>query len=311
MERCKKLNASGNVCMSMDEHLMVCLRDILVNKVWPSLEFLKMARSSEIEMSQAIIDIVIKNLDEIVAWVNFLKEKGEAEHKKIFLIDEQSEAEGFARELSDALIVEKTTNRDFMQRLATLAEFRDSASGNHILRIGLYANKISEMLDLPMVFIDRITVASTLHDIGKMGVPADILFKPTPLTPHEMEMAKQHTVIGHSILSGSSSPIMEMAAEIALTHHENWDGSGYPNGQVGKQIPLSGMIVRVCDVYDALRSRRPYKGPYNHKKAVAIIVNGDVKTKRDHFSPDVLDAFIEISDVFEEIFDAHHQKSAA
>jgi putative two-component system response regulator len=105
-----------------------------------------------------------------------------------------------------------------------------------------------------------------------MGVPTDILLKPTALTPEEFEAAKKHTSIGHKILSGSSNPVLEMGAEIACTHHENWDGSGYPRGLKGKEIPLAGMIVHVCDVYDTLRSRRPYKEPVMHKKAVSVIV---------------------------------------
>lgn len=309
-DRCRKIGSDGTVCMAMDSHLMTCLSDMLINKIWPSLEFLKMVRSGDMEMSPEIVDIVHRNLDEIVTWINFLKEKSRTQElKQIQFVDDSAEAEGFARELSEALIAEKVMNRDFIQRLAALAEFRDALSGNHILRVGLYANKVSEMLDMPMGFIDRISVASTLHDIGKMGVPTDILLKPSALTPEEYEAAKKHTSIGHKILGGSANPVLEMGAEIACTHHENWDGSGYPRGLKGKEIPLAGMIVHICDVYDTVRSRRPYKEAVPHKKAVSIIVTGDSRTQREHFHPEVLDAFVEISPVLEEIYDTHHKKS--
>jgi len=307
-DRCRKIGGDGTVCMAMDSHLMTCLSDMLINKIWPSLEFLKMVKSGDMEMSVEIVDIVHRNLDEIVTWINFLKDKSRSQElKQIQFVDNRAEAENFAQELSEALIAEKVMNRDFIQRLAALAEFRDALSGNHILRVGLYANKVSEMLDMPMGFIDRITVASTLHDIGKMGVPSDVLLKPSALTAEEFDAAKKHTSIGHKILSGSSNPVLEMAAEIACTHHENWDGSGYPRGLKRKDIPLSGMIVHVCDVYDTLRSRRPYKEPVSHKKAVSVILTGDGRTDREHFQPEVLDAFVEISPVLEEIYETHHK----
>ncbi len=309
MERCKKIGSDGTICMSMDSHLMTCLSDMLINKIWPSLEFLNMMKAGEIEMSSDIVDIVIRNLDEIVTWINYLKFKsGREEHRKVHFYDSRAEAEGYASELSEALVSEKGINRDLIQRLAAIAEFRDSASGNHILRIGLYANKISEMLDLPMRFIGEITVASTLHDIGKMGVPSGILLKPSPLAPEEYEMVKIHTTIGYKILSGSSSPTMKMAAEIALTHHEHWDGSGYPKGLRGKAIPLSGTIVMLCDTYDTLRSRRPYKEPVTHREALSIITEGDKKTTPEDFHPDVLDAFLEISPLFDEIYETHRRR---
>ncbi|HWR89515.1 MAG TPA: HD domain-containing phosphohydrolase [Dissulfurispiraceae bacterium] len=307
-ERCRKIGSDGSVCISMNAHLMSCLSDMLINKVWPPLEFLKMVKSGDIEMSPEIIDIVIRDLDAIVNWMNFLKEKSaREEHIEVTFVDRRADAEGHASQLANLLIAEKVMNRDMIQRLAALAEFRDSANGNHILRVGLCANKVSEMLDMPMSFIDRISVASTLHDIGKMGIPTEILFKPGPLTPEEFAYVRNHTVIGHRILGASSNPVMQMAAEIALTHHENYDGSGYPGGLKGREIPLAGLIVHICDVYDTLRSRRPYKEPLGHKKAISIIVNGDDKSRREHFHPVVLDAFLELCSLIEEIYETHKE----
>lgn len=308
LDRCKKLASDGRICMTSDAHLMTCISDMLTNKIWPSLEFLKMARSGDIKMSPEVVDLVIRNLEDLSGWVEFLKEKRARESaKNRMVICDRTRAEGFASEIALTLASEKVANREFLQRLSALAEFRDSGSGNHILRVGLYANKVSEMLDMPMSYIDKITFASTLHDIGKMGVPAAILFKKQQLSEEEDSVLRKHTTIGHRLLMNSSSPLLQMAAEIALTHHENWDGSGYPQSLNGLQIPLSGAIVRVCDVYDTLRSRHFYKEPLAHDKAVEAIRNGNNKVQPHYFNPDVLDAFLEISSVVSDIFDAHHR----
>jgi response regulator RpfG family c-di-GMP phosphodiesterase len=308
LDRCKKLEADGRICMTSDAHLMTCLTDVLTNKIWPSLEFMKMARAGDIEMSNEVADLVIRNLEDISSWIDFLKEKRACESaKKRMLPTERSRTIGLSGELALSLATEKVASRDFLQRLASLAEFRDSGSGNHILRVGLYANKVSEMLDLPMTFIDKITFASTLHDIGKMGIPAAILFKEPPLTEEESSMLKEHTTIGQRLLGNSPSPLLQMAAEIALTHHENWDGTGYPQGLRAKQIPLAGAIVKVCDVYDTLRSRHFFKKPMSHEQAIHALQHGNDLIQPAHFHPDVLDAFLEIAPVISDIFDAHHR----
>lgn len=309
LDRCTKLGSDGRICMTSDAHLMTCLTDILTNKIWPSLEFMKMARAGDIEMSGEVADLVIRNLEDLSAWVDFLKEKRACESvKKRMLPAERLKTKEFTGEIALSLATEKVANRDFLQRLASLAEFRDSASGNHIVRVGLYANKVSEMLDLPMTFVDRITFASTLHDIGKMGVPAAILFKEQALTEDEVELLKEHTTSGQRLLGNSPSPMLQMAAEIALTHHENWDGTGYPQGLRGKQIPLAGAIVKICDVYDTLRSRHFFKKPMSHEQAITVLRNGNDLVRPEHFHPDVLDAFLEIAPVVAEIFNTHHRR---
>ncbi len=165
---------------------------------------MKMARAGDIEMSNEVADLVIRNLEDLSAWIDFLKEKRSKESaKKRMLPTDRMKTMDFSGEIALSLAAEKVANRDFLQRLASLAEFRDSASGNHIVRVGLYANKVSEMLDLPMTFIDKITFASTLHDIGKMGVPAAILFKEKTLSAEETDILKEHTTIGRRLLGNS------------------------------------------------------------------------------------------------------------
>jgi putative two-component system response regulator len=144
-----------------------------------------------------------------------------------------------------------------------------------------------------------------MHDIGKVGIPDSILLKPGPLTAKEREIMETHTLIGTKILEGSESVFLKIGGEIAISHHERWDGSGYPYGLKGKSIPLSGMITIIADQYDALRSERPYKPPFDHEKAFNVITKGDSKTTPEHFDPEILNMYKKIHKEFEEIYETH------
>ena len=207
-------------------------------------------------------------------------------------------------ELVEALRVQKEMSREIIKRLITVAEMRDEDTGLHISRIGYYARLIAQTLDMPEDFFETIALASAMHDIGKIGIPDAILFKKGTLTTEEFEIIKSHTVIGGHILRGASHPLMQMAASIALTHHERWDGTGYPKGLHGLEIPLEGRIVMLADQYDALRSQRIYKQSLDHETACRTIVEGDGKTHRAHFDPAVLQAFIDSADKFSAIYES-------
>ena len=148
---------------------------------------------------------------------------------------------------------------EILERLAIAAEYRDDATGQHTRRVGQTAALLARAIGLPETQVELIRRAAPLHDIGKIGIPDGILLKPGPLTAEEFEIMKAHTIIGARILSGSRFPLLQLAEEIALTHHEHWDGTGYPRGLRGEQIPLGGRIVASADAFDAMTSDRPYR----------------------------------------------------
>lgn len=185
------------------------------------------------------------------------------------------------------------------------AEHKDEDTGAHVQRISYYSRVLSEALGMDEEFIENIFFASPMHDIGKIGVPDHVLLKPSSFAPNEWKVMQEHAAMGAEILGNSKSPYLKMGAEIALNHHERWDGSGYPNGKKGEEIPISARIMCICDIYDALRSKRPYKPAFDHQKTVEIILYGDTRTQPEHFDPIILEAFKLMHQAFCDIFDEY------
>ncbi len=185
------------------------------------------------------------------------------------------------------------------------AEHKDENTGAHVQRISYYSRELAKILGMDQAFVDKLFFASPMHDIGKIGIPDHILLKPGTFTPREWEVMKGHTLLGSKILGHSKSPYLMMGAEIALNHHERWDGGGYPNGKRGEAIPLTARIMNICDVYDALRSKRPYKPAFDHRKTMDIMTKGDGRTLPEHFDPAILAAFSQNHPLFRDIFEEY------
>jgi len=205
-------------------------------------------------------------------------------------------------------VAERTAalRENYLETIVTMtraAEYKDEETGLHIQRISYYCRDLGRELGMDGDFVDRIFHASPMHDIGKIAIPDHVLLKPGPLSPDEWTVMRTHASIGAAILSDAHSPYLQMGSEIALHHHERWDGGGYPQGMHGDAIPISARIMNICDVYDALRSRRPYKEPFSHAMALDIIAHGDARTKPAHFDPQILDAFTRRHEAFREIYD--------
>jgi putative two-component system response regulator len=177
--------------------------------------------------------------------------------------------------------------KETLERLALAAEYRDDDTQQHTKRVGRTAALLARQLGLAAETVEHLRLAAPLHDVGKIGIPDAVWLKPGALSEHERKMLEQHTEIGGRILSGSRSPILRLAEQIARTHHERWDGTGYPQGLAGDAIPLAGRITAVADVFDVLAHPRPHKKAWPVEKALQEIVDQAGR----HFDPEVVDAF--------------------
>ncbi|MBW7900356.1 MAG: response regulator [Rhodocyclaceae bacterium] len=209
--------------------------------------------------------------------------------------DRENEAERL-----EALVDERTqmlveTQFELVRCLARAGEFRDNDTGSHILRVSLGCHMLAQAAGLPRKEIELIRYASMMHDIGKIGVSDRVLLKPARLTPEEFEHMKTHCAVGVEILGDYDADVTRMARDIALTHHERWDGTGYPRGLKGEEIPITGRITAIIDVYDALISTRPYKQALSVDEALGMIRDGS----GHQFDPALVDRFFAIQDEFQ------------
>ena len=242
-------------------------------------------RDSRIEaLELGAQDYIVKPFDfEVLARIkNLLERRLLAKHLHFQNCELEERVQERTAELRKAQI-------ETVRRLGLAAEYRDDDTGVHVLRIAAYAHIMALAMGQDDQAAERTALAAKLHDVGKLGIPDSILLKPGKLEPHEFDVIKQHTVIGAKILSGAGSELLKLAEVIALNHHEKWDGSGYPSGKKGEEIPEVARMVAVIDVFDALTSSRPYKRAWPVEEAVAEIERGRGK----HFDPAMVDLFFD------------------
>src|SRR5688572_20305314 len=214
---------------------------------------------------------------------------------RFLYLDVQSQNQALEARIRERTRELRGAQLEIIERLALAAEFRDDNTGQHTARVGQMASLIAKQIGLPERQVTLIRRAAPLHDVGKIGVPDTILMKLGKLTTDEFDVVKTHTAIGAQILSGSRFPILRLAEEIAISHHERWDGGGYA-GMSREAIPLAGRIVAVADVFDALVQQRPYKEAWPVEDAVAEID----RQRGRHFDPELVDAFLRIVDDHEQ-----------
>jgi putative two-component system response regulator len=210
-----------------------------------------------------------------------LKERDEFLHTSIDFLESN---------LLEKLGMLEHTQLEIVIRLGRAAEFRDNETGKHVERIADYVNLIAKELRLDRDQTAMMRFASPMHDVGKIGIPDGVLLKPGKLTFEEFKIIQLHTIMGGKILAGTSLPLLELATEIAMSHHEHWNGNGYPFGIKGKNIPISGRVVAIADVFDALTSERVYKSAWPMERALDYIKD----QREQQFDPDVVDAFFNV-----------------
>lgn len=210
------------------------------------------------------------------------------QHLEDMVSEKTSALRSAMAELEHARQATLHAHMETIHKLSAAAEFKDEDTASHIMRMSRYCAVIARGYGLDEERQDLILNSSPMHDIGKMGIPDAILLKPGKLTEDEWVVMRRHTVMGEAILRGGSSKYLEAGAEIALSHHEKWDGTGYPNGLSGTAIPLFGRICAVADVFDALTTRRPYKPALSNETALEIMAPG----RGRHFDPELYDVFL-------------------
>jgi len=249
-------------------------------------------------------------IDQLMLYARDIKRLLDSERRKTqTLAAAYQQLQILAVDLKTAYVTEQRRSRelehayaDTVRRLTRAARYKDQETGAHVRRLSHYVFTLAMHVGLSRKEAQLLFTAAPMHDVGKIGIADQILCKPGPLNSREWKIMQRHAALGASLLQGSASALLEMARQIALTHHERWDGSGYPQGLRGEEIPLVGRLVALMDVYDALRSRRPYKPAWEHAETCIVILEGDGRTQPEHFDPRLLAAFRELHEEFAAIY---------
>jgi putative two-component system response regulator len=273
----------------------LCLLPVVMLTGHDSAEFLEMAAEAgadEFLPKTADMEEIVRRVRLLVEMRKYISLRSQLRSQLA------SEVAAKTSMLKSMLAEKETLNREILHRIALAAEYRDDITGRHTERVGVISSLIARTLGQKDGACEELGVTAPLHDVGKIGIPDAILLKPGKLDAEEWRIMQTHTLIGGRILSGSLLPLLGAAETIAITHHERWDGRGYPRGLAGSVIPLVGRIVSVADTFDAMTTERPYKRPMPVEKAVQIIG----EEKGGQFDPDVVEAFTgNLSDILESI----------
>ncbi|MGH2896623.1 MAG: HD-GYP domain-containing protein [Solirubrobacteraceae bacterium] len=275
-----------SACISgwvMDNRLPVRVPDIYADDRIP-------ADAYRATFVKSMAMVPIRRLDPIGAIGNYWADYHDASDREMTLLQALADSTAVAMENIRMLGELEAARRDSLERLALAAEYRDDGTHQHPQRVGHTSMRLAQVLGMEDGQASLIGQAAELHDVGKLAIPDAILLKRNKLAEHEFERLKTHTTAGAAILGGSESTLMQPAEQIALTHHERWDGSGYPNALAGHDIPMTGRIVALADVFDALTHARPYKAAWSIDAAMSEIRG----LARRQFDPAVVDAFMEL-----------------
>ncbi len=266
-----------------------------VKTYWPEMAVILFTGNAEIQtavhsMQEGAYDFILKPI-QLKQVIHSITNALEKKRLKLELRNYQKNLENLVLErttqIKDAMLELEGSHLDTINRLCQAAEYRDDETGYHVLRISKYCEVLARGCGLSAEENWLLSKASPLHDIGKIGIPDSILLKPGRLTIEEFEIMKKHAEIGGEILKNANSKVLQVAETVAMTHHEKWDGSGYPKGLKGESIPLMGRITALADVFDALTMKRCYKPAFSIEASVSIILEGRGK----HFDPKIVDIF--------------------
>lgn len=250
-------------------------------------------------LEAGVTDFLLKPIDVVEVQLR-LTNLAELQHSRNLMKDYSKQLEKDVEVATQKII---QGYHEALSVLSNVAEYKDPETSNHIHRVAHYSKMLAEKIGLDEKEQKIIFYASPLHDVGKIAIPDAILLKPEKLTPEEFDIMKTHTISGYNMLKDAKNPYLQAGAQIALSHHEKYNGRGYPNGLSKEEIPLYGRITAIADVFDALTSSRPYKEAWPFERAVALIEEG----KGEHFDPVIADVFIQNIDRVQAIFNEFHE----
>lgn len=272
------------------------------------IEFIVFTGSGDKEKAvRALRFGVCEFLDKPMSWNSVLSAlRGAQQSIAQHMEREEAVARAYAIERKLTFMERKLqgSDRRVARQIASVVGFRDIETSEHCERVGRYCRSIAEWLNMPEERAEDIGLAAILHDVGKVGMPDDVLTKAGPLSSDEFLVMQDHTLYGARMLADyRDNPVLDFSYQIALGHHERWDGSGYPYGLMGVEIPTAARICAIADVYDALRTQRRYKEGMSHEQAVGVILEGDGRTEPEHFDPTILEVFADHSQDIRKIYD--------